>query len=544
MRFHLGDTPQGRVTIGDDDLETHMQVIGSTGGGKSFFLRYLAEQLITAPHEPCLIVLDPHGSLYRQLKDLCVYLGIKERVVLFDPSSSPYIIGYNPMKRDARDLSYQAMMMLEACRKVWGQETFNQTPRLARWLYNAFYGAIEAGLTFEEVRYILDPLNHLYRAVIASETSNGMVRADWEWMLAQKNQQLIEERLESSLNRIRLFLDNSRIANILTQQQTVLRLREIMDGGKILLVNLESHGQQVSPEHIHLLGTLLVNDVLAAAFARAEGERRPVYLMIDEFHNFVTKDLCAILDGGRKFGLHLILAHQHAIGQIKERDPEVYYSVLTNARTKVIFGGLSCDDAEQFAKQTFRLDPNKVKLRLYRTYFEPQESTREVLSYSQGYVTNTALSSGFTSGTIYGPDGGFFDPGVLRTSEARVTGTASSSGEVSGEATAVVPFYEYHQREELASVQFESLEEQLYQAVVHLIDQPTQYAAVKIPNRQIKFVKVPTLKQVFVTDGRRREFEDYIFTTTGYYSKLEAIEKERRLRESKIKDKFEAAHVT
>jgi hypothetical protein len=52
----------------------------------------------------------------------------------------------------------------------------------------------------------------------------------------------------------------------------------------------------------------------------------------------VTKDICEILDGGRKFGLHLILAHQH-LKQLMLKDSEVYYSVLGNARTKVVFGG-------------------------------------------------------------------------------------------------------------------------------------------------------------------------------------------------------------
>jgi type IV secretory pathway TraG/TraD family ATPase VirD4 len=78
-----------------------------------------------------------------------------------------------------------------------------------------------------------------------------------------------------------------------------------------------------------------VNELITAAFARRPDERTPFYLFLDEFQHLVTKDMCEILDGGRKFGLHLILAHQH-LNQLKEKDAEVYYSVLTNARLKFL----------------------------------------------------------------------------------------------------------------------------------------------------------------------------------------------------------------
>ena len=536
-RFLLGNSAEGRVSVSPQDLETHMHVIGATGGGKSYFLRHLAEQIIVAPYRPSLIVIDPHGSLYHQLLDTAISLRLEERVILFDPSESPYVIGYNPMERDARELAYQAMMMLEACRKVWGQDTFQETPRLARWLYNAFNGAIEAGLTLQEAHYMLEPLEPLYRKAIAPKITNEMVRMDWQWMLRQRPK-LIEERVESSLNRFRPFFSDSRIANILTQQKTILRLQEIMARGEILLINLETHTSRIAPEHAQLLGTLLVNDILAAAFGRPEQERKPVYLIIDEFQNFVTKDICAILDGGRKYGLHLILAHQHP-KQLLLRDPEVYFSTLTNARIKVIFGGLAYDDSELLAREVFRFDPKKVKLKLYRTFFEPVESRREVISYSHGRVSNRALSTSLASGAVYGPNGGFFDPDLRSISEVKTTGEYSSEGEVYGEVVTEVPFYEYHEREELASVQFESLEEQLYLAINQLRDQPSQYAAVKIPGREVKFIKVPTLKDLYIRDSRRREFKDYIFTERECYSTIKEIEIERRERQRRLEREAE-----
>jgi hypothetical protein len=99
-----------------------------------------------------------------------------------------------------------------------------------------------------------------------------------------------------------------------------------------------------------MLGTLLVNELMTAAFGRRPQERTLFFVFIGEFSHFVTKDACEILDGGRKFGLHLILAHEH-LGQLREKDPEICYSTLTNARTKIVFGGLNDEDVDLIARK-------------------------------------------------------------------------------------------------------------------------------------------------------------------------------------------------
>ena len=52
-----------------------------------------------------------------------------------------------------------------------------------------------------------------------------------------------------------------------------------------------------------MLGTLLVNELMTAAFGRRPQERTLFFVFIGEFSHFVTKDACEILDGGRKIRL-------------------------------------------------------------------------------------------------------------------------------------------------------------------------------------------------------------------------------------------------
>ena len=128
------------------------------------------------------------------------------------------------------------------------------------------------------------------------------------------------------------------------------------------MVNLSS-GNRISEDNARLLGTLIVNEIFLKAKGRPE-DSRPFYLYIDECARFVNEDIGRILDEGRKFGLHLILAHQH-LAQLKKAGEEVYQAVMTDAKTKVIFGGLNTEDARVLAEQVFLgeldlEDPKKI----------------------------------------------------------------------------------------------------------------------------------------------------------------------------------------
>src|SRR5882762_7955328 len=77
------------VFITPRQLSTHMQVVGSTGLGKSYYLEGIIKSLILQGHGVC--VIDPHGDLYHRLLDFCVYRdrvqperNLSSRVVPFD----------------------------------------------------------------------------------------------------------------------------------------------------------------------------------------------------------------------------------------------------------------------------------------------------------------------------------------------------------------------------------------------------------------------------------------------------------------------------
>jgi len=357
-------------------------------------------------------------------------LRLTERVIPFDVAETTHIIGFNPVARNARILTYQVVALMEAIRKCWSQTTFVETPRLARWLFNTNYALIEGGATFVQAYDLVSPGPNRVRSAIVRKIRNARIRAEWEWLADLKDVQR-EERVESTFNRVKPFVEHQLIRNIIGQQTNTVDFPAMLANRKIFLVNLARQGS-IAQDDQHLLGTLLVNEILTAAFARAPGSRVPYYLFIDEFQHFVTKDMCEILDGGRKFGLHLILAHQH-LSQLKERDPEVYYSALTNARLKTVFGGMDDDDLDVLAKELYtgEFDPDQVKDEIWQTKFRPVESTRVVTSSTSGNSSGSAFVShqSLMSGTSYIPGSDFFSPGLTTRSESSTFGSSRQSTE-------------------------------------------------------------------------------------------------------------------
>ncbi len=116
------------------------------------------------------------------------------------------------------------------------------------------------------------------------------------------------------------------------QVNSSIDLREIMDSGKILLVNL-SQGK-IGEENSSLLGGMLITRLYTNAMQRANiptQERRDFYLYVDEFQNFATETFIKILSEARKYGLNLMVTHQF----IDQIEPGIHDAIFGNVGTLI-----------------------------------------------------------------------------------------------------------------------------------------------------------------------------------------------------------------
>ena len=150
------------------------------------------------------------------------------------------------------------------------------------------------------------------------------------------------------------------LADMLCSKRNDLRIGERMDRGQIILVNLNK-GLLGSHES-RLLGTILIMEIFAAGLARSaqpESKRRPVNVYVDEFQNFVSDNVAAMLSEARKFGLRLTLANQ-TLAQLNANPgrQNLLEAVLGNVGNMILFR-LGVPDAD--------------RLRMFLAPFSPEE---------------------------------------------------------------------------------------------------------------------------------------------------------------------------
>lgn len=315
------------VTLSPEQRVQHTYVIGASGTGKSTLLLNLIVQDLQ--NGEGVAVLDPHGDLIDQVLGY-VPEDRTEDVVLLDPGDADYPIGFNILSAHSElEKTLLSSDMVAAFRRLstsWGDQ-------MTSVLGNAVLACLESsdGGTLADLRrFLIEPD---FRREFMKTVQDPEVVYFWEKefpLLAGKPQAPLLTRLDT-------FLRPKPIRYMVCQKENRLDFAGMMNQGKIFLAKLAQGA--IGEENAYLLGSFLVSKFHQLALSRqvlGEGARRPFFLYIDEFHNFVTPSMAQILTGARKYRLGLILAHQD-LRQIWNRDSELANAVLSSAYTRVCF---------------------------------------------------------------------------------------------------------------------------------------------------------------------------------------------------------------
>ena len=115
------------------------------------------------------------------------------------------------------------------------------------------------------------------------------------------------------------------------------------------------------------LGRFIVALVQSIAINRANipiEYRMPINLFIDEFQNYTTKSVKAILEESRKYSLHITLASQMLWKNI---NPILKESITSNTNVKII-GANSYSQINYFAKETWIDKESLQRLTVWNFY--------------------------------------------------------------------------------------------------------------------------------------------------------------------------------
>lgn len=302
------------VRLSDEARRLSSYCIGGMGMGKTTLLLNLIVGDIARGDGLC--VLDPHGDLTQDI--LARIPPHREQdVIVWDLADTAYPFGLNLFEcadiTDAKLVDQVSSQAISTFYKLfydsWGPR-MEQILRAATLTLIANQDLPKAQRpTLAELPALL--LDEAYRAFLVARLTNQRVRSYWEQRYNTLRKDRRDEYIEPVLNKVNRFLHNDTTYYIVAQAESSLNLQQIMDEGKILLVNL-SKGE-LGEDTSSLLGSVLVGKLLTAALARSAlpvEQRRLFHLVVDEYQNFATQTFLTLQTEARKFGMDTIVAHQ------------------------------------------------------------------------------------------------------------------------------------------------------------------------------------------------------------------------------------------
>ncbi len=348
--------------IKTDDRRRHMYLIGKTGMGKSTILENMIIEDIRAGHG--VAVVDPHGDLAEKVIKYIPNDRIND-VIYFNPADYEYPLAFNVLEQVEPHLRHLvASGLIGVFQKLWAD---SWGPRLEYILRNTILAILDyPGSTLLAVTRMLS--DKKFRKKVIEKIEDPVVKAFWVNEFAGYADKFASEAVSPIQNKVGQFLSTSLIRNIVGQVKSTINMREIMDSGKILILNL-SKGR-IGEDSSALLGAMMITKIQLAAMSRvdiAESDRRDFYLYIDEFQNFTTDSFANILSEARKYKLNLILAHQY----IEQLGEVVRHAVFGNVGTLVVFrvGAADAEALEPEFTPTF-LTEDILNLPKYEFYLK------------------------------------------------------------------------------------------------------------------------------------------------------------------------------
>ncbi len=327
--------------IKPDDRRRHMYVVGKTGMGKSTLLENMIVQDVRRGEG--LAVIDPHGDLVEKVLRFIPARRVND-VVYVNPADLEFPVAFNVLESaDPRRHHLVASGLIAVFKKIWSDFWGPRLEYILRSTILALLAYGRATLLGVPRMYV----DREFRAKVVARVTDPVVGTFWTEEFERYAQQFRNEAVAPIQNKIGQFLAAPLIRNIIGQVRSTIDLRQVMDRGRILLLNLAKG--RIGEDNAALLGAMMVTKLQLAAMSRIdqpESERRDFHLYVDEFQDFATESFAGILSEARKYRLCLVIAHQY-VGQLEDAVRE---AVFGNVGTIVSFR-VGAEDAETLGEE-------------------------------------------------------------------------------------------------------------------------------------------------------------------------------------------------
>jgi hypothetical protein len=345
----VGVGDQGVLRISEEERESHLHILGTTGEGKSRLIEHLIRGDIKNGNGVCLLDPTDRGETAYSILRYCASIGF-EKVCLIDPHtihSLNKVACIQPFHRKKSYRSASVANVMDSVRILFQTKDAADTPRIQRYLSALLSVLWQAGMTMHESVYFTDFRNPVYRA----HRQQILSKVDE----LDRNRITIEDAFDnytrwqmyfaSTINRLEPFFDST--LDLMFGADTGIDFIKMITEGWVILVNLYS-GRGFEPIHTRLLGTTVINELIFALDRlRNRGWKGVYYLYVDEAGRYANRNLADLLAYKRKSGLRVTIAHQF----FRQFEDSVVLDAVKNlTKIKVMFDTLNPQDRLEMVK--------------------------------------------------------------------------------------------------------------------------------------------------------------------------------------------------
>jgi Helicase HerA, central domain/TraM recognition site of TraD and TraG len=295
----------------------HLAILGRTQSGKSTLALNLILQILAKQPKATVVVIEPTGRLVEGLVSR-LSLGVAAESIEIDPAHATFrqadttmvlvplsVLGQpegNEESDTEREHWAEALAgdLLVAIRNAWGEESIGGRAELVlRALVQGL--SRTPGSNLVDAYHLLSSKQALQRFVRSSPP--GPLRNFLESHLPRFGYDFTM----SSLDKVGKIATNPLLRIALCQRRGSVSFDRLLRH-RLLLLNLSKPA--LGADGANFLGAIYLTQ-LWAALQRTGTPARPVYLVIDEAHNYATSTLADMLSEGAKYGLHVVVITQY-----------------------------------------------------------------------------------------------------------------------------------------------------------------------------------------------------------------------------------------
>lgn len=347
-------------------LMRHLRALGTTGSGKTTFLKNLLVEWIKLGHGG--VFFDPHGShpgsLLNELAEVLDRAGFfaSGRVHCVDLNVTSHITPFNFLGLEDTDLSVIADAFLEAMSVAFKGEDLYAKPTIRNRTRILIMALADLRLPVVDAELFLDPFDRdNVRARAIERITNPYVKEGMQqlhFISQDRNKRDFRAEVVGPCNRLAEFLSCEAVRMMLGivdepgKPRRTLDVLQGMNQGHVYLVNLQ-HGRAISEANAALVGALLFRYVFLLASRRTNLE--PFLIVADEFQKIASGDLPNLLAEARKFSVGCVLSHQY-LAQLGKPEDILYQAPLHCVGTEAIFQMMDPPEAQMMAERVLPLN--------------------------------------------------------------------------------------------------------------------------------------------------------------------------------------------